>query len=372
MRGIFGVAVRDGKLRAPWCLVTSQPRIAPGMKVMLVWTASAEMRYGVIDKRADCAADYPMGDVYTFALDVPEMRSRTAFYDPAVVIDRDMIGAAHPRDGTLIAHLDSDGETEIVQRCRGIRTMYYFVTGYPMSSPARWSVAIPLPDHSTPDCAGRFGEALTDTTTIVEEPEDPVPPGTLVVPWGRTVDSLPPSTQWLVLRLDGDKWELARSEVTYHSEPDVCGEPTGGLSAKPKGRDEWLALITGLPELRTGKVESGSIISDTAFRTLQLWGDTAELSFAGKRLVIRADSAGSYRLVMSGEGAPVVLFDTDFQDEGSWGPIWIGDLDRDGKADLILSATRKYSVDIWHLFLSSHRPATGRWWPSAQYWEVGC
>lgn len=83
---------------------------------------------------------------------------------------------------------------------------------------------------------------------------------------------------------------------------------------------------------------------------------TAE--FEGQALEISSEG------LACGEGNPAVirlrygtrtqtLYRATFQDEGNWEPVFLGDLDGDGKPDLILNASPKYSSGMLRLFLSS-------------------
>ena len=374
LKTIFGVALRTGQANAPWCLVTSRTDIWAGRKVLVLWPSGAMKEFATVDDAAPgCAvSEYPMGDVYRYMLDIPGLRERTAFRSPGLVVSSELRGGERWRDGFFVTNVDDDEEPDLIQQCYGIATLYYYVTSYPSSSRARWSVKIPLEGHRQPDCVGRFGEPLTDTTTVIVKERDPVPPGAMNVPWGQQADSLPLSTPWLALRVRDGKWRLEATSIEYLPADGPCGEEEGGRVARPRDGGEWLAMFASLPALSAGPVEH-AVIADTSDRDLTLQNDSSIVHFRGRRVVLRGETTrDGVRITVHDEGDPVIVFAEDYEDEGSWRPMWAGDLDRDGKLDLLLDATWKYSIDAWHLLLSTHRTAGRRWWPSARYGDVAC
>ena len=380
IRSIFGVALRDGRADSPWCLVTSRPDIGAGKRVIILWPAAESQETGRVgERRPGCLPSYNMGDVYVWELDIPALKDRTAYHAEGLVIDADVRGEIGGNSGFLIGHLDEDNESDIIQQCFGVRSKYFYVTRPPASSQARWSVSIPLSYHLTPTCAGRFGEPLTDTTTIVTEYVEPDPPGVMNVPTTEQADSLDPATTWFALRPREDKWELVETKVTYPGTGDVCGEETGGRGIKPVVEGEWSLLFARVPGLSAGPVRSGTI-SDTTNRYPMAdsgkrgFADSVTIDFGGRRYKVRAENVGEigFRLFVAPSGKPLTLYSTDFQDEGSWAVTWVGDLDRDGELDMVLAATRKYSIDAWQLHLSSYGKGNGKWLPVARAVEVGC
>jgi hypothetical protein len=380
MRSVIGVALRDGSRDSGWCLVTSRPDIAAGKRVRILWPLGASQETGRVgERRPGCLPSYDMGDVYIRELDIPALKDRTAYYDNGLVIDADVEGKIGWNSGLFIAHLDADGESELVQQCFGVRANYFYVTTGTKNAPARWSVSIPQEYHRTPTCEGRFGEPLTDTTTIVAEYVEPDPPGVMNVPTTEQADSLDPATTWFALRLHENQWELLETKVTYPGTGDVCGEETGGRGIKPVVEGEWSLLFARVPGLTAGPVKSGTI-SDTTNRNPMAdsgkrgFADSVTVDFGGRRYKVRAENVGEigFRIFVAPSGKPLTLYSTDFQDEGSWAVTWAGDMDRDGELDLVLAATRKYSVDAWQLHLSSYGKGAGRWLPAARAVEVGC
>ncbi|HEX8537065.1 MAG TPA: hypothetical protein VF664_06340, partial [Cystobacter sp.] len=58
------------------------------------------------------------------------------------------------------------------------------------------------------------------------------------------------------------------------------------------------------------------------------------------------------RLTLHGGPEPVVLYEVQETDDGSWELLWAGDLNRDGGLDLVLRTSRHYNVLHLRLFLS--------------------
>jgi hypothetical protein len=64
---------------------------------------------------------------------------------------------------------------------------------------------------------------------------------------------------------------------------------------------------------------------------------------------------GDARVVLSSGKRTQVLYAIDgFADDAHFSVVWAGDLDRDGKLDLLTNFSHKYSLHPFKLFLSSH------------------
>jgi hypothetical protein len=283
--------------------------------------------------------------------------------------------------GVFAAELDSVPGLDYIQDCSGARAIHLFITSGDTLGPVRWHYAYKqagYEDNSQPTCNGRFGEPLPDTTNYAEDPL-PDPPGTMNLAWAEQADSTDPSVTWLALRPRKHDWELVETKLTYQSAPGPCSEETGGLAVQPSFSGHWLLAITGAPGLSAGAVTDAQI-SDSSHKYFipntgkTAWGDTIRVVLSGKTYAIRSEPAGKYGLRISIQlrGKELTLYSAKTQDEGDWSVLWAGDLDRDGEPDILLAATRKYSVDSWQLHLSSYGKGAERWLPVARYVEVGC
>lgn len=372
---VLGYAVnRDWRVFG-WCLVTSRPDVRPGTPVRVVWPWASSQHLGVVGaRRSDCApADStPGADAYDLRLPgITQYKGGTG-----IVLRQLTSGRIDSASFTFVTSLNDDRATDYLQTCNGARGMHLFVTSGSPAGPASWHHFIPNrfgQENEQPTCNGRFGEPLPDTVPLVMDQEDP--PGVLVPAWGRDVDSTSAGATWVVLRRRDRGWELAETKVSYEPTEGACAEPNAGRRAVPSVGGEWLAVVSNVPELTPGRVVPAAVV-DGGIRGLS--GDSAGIDFLGRRAVIRSESqrrSGFRLLVDRGSGggsAPTTIYSTDFADEGSWEVIWAGDLDRDDAVDLLLSATWKYSVESWRLYLSRQRRPGERWRPAAVYREAGC
>ncbi len=211
-----------------------------------------------------------------------------------------------------------------------------------------------------------------DTLAIVTDTADPIPPGRLVTPWAYRVDSLDAGKSWFVLRDRQGVIELIPTRLELRVTPGACEEP--GVGGKPVAiNGEWIFMVADIPGLRPGAIDTASVMQD-ALQLPKIHDDSVAYAFRGERTVIRSErvNESGFRLVYVGKGGRLVLFTADDQDEGSWKIAWVGDLNRDGAPDLLLEATRKYSVRSWQLHMTGKLPSDGRWWPAAVYNQSGC
>lgn len=124
---------------------------------------------------------------------------------------------------------------------------------------------------------------------------------------------------------------------------DEDDQMTGQLLGGPC---EAVALFQGIPGLEAGPVTAveGKLTRDAW--TPFVVGDREV------RLRTRAVGETGFTVEMDDEGIWDLVTHPE-TDEGSASLVWAGDLDGDGRLDLILNATPKYSVSVYMLYLSS-------------------
>ena len=377
---VLGIALRENTREAQWCLHTSRPDVRPNDFVKVVFAGGRRFSGATVGApKAGCLRSDTIANVRNFALRMDSIPQFFGWF--GVVVRSDVDGTLDVTRGIYAAELDADPGVDYIQDCSGARGMHLFITSGDTLGPVRWHYdyrQFSYDDNSQPTCNGRFGEPLPDTTNYEEDPV-PEPPGLMNFPGSESADSTDISATWFALRQREAGWELAETKVTYGPAGDVCGEETGGRSAIPSIGGQMFAMFTNLPGLRAGPVTSAEI-SDTLNKYLipnsgaTVWGDTIRVVMSGKLSLIRSAPFGKYglRILLDRDDKPLTLYSAKTQDEGSWSVIWAGDLDRDGQLDLLISATRKYSIDAWQLHLSSYGKGTDVWLPVARHFVVGC
>jgi hypothetical protein len=149
---------------------------------------------------------------------------------------------------------------------------------------------------------------------------------------------------------------------------DAAGEMTG---AEPIALDcdQPLAFLRGVAGLGARALEDGvaSPVRD----------GVSSLRYGTEALEIRRIQSGDtgYRLELHAGGRTQTLFasETGFDWEPElWSVRWVGDLDGDGRADLLLDATDDENVGQTFLFLSSLAPRDVLLRLVAMYRTVGC
>lgn len=145
--------------------------------------------------------------------------------------------------------------------------------------------------------------------------------------------------------------EDLRVSVTAEFDPmlDQPGEETGRrVSAPCSTGAEPVALFRGYDKLTAGPITEASRAGAPFPEP-----ETIELGGTTYRVTSHPFGTNGYRLVLTGTDPAVEMVKFGDTDDGSWQVLWAGDLDRDGRLDLLVAATRKYSVGQEWLFLSS-------------------
>jgi len=113
-----------------------------------------------------------------------------------------------------------------------------------------------------------------------------------------------------------------------------------------------------IPNLRAGRIRTTSINEESLKPNLPL-----KVSLGSRRYELRLQSTREdlydAQVVLSYGQQTQVLYSADgFADEPHFDIVWTGDLDRDGKLDLIVNLERKYSWHPYRLLLSSKAVGT--------------
>ena len=110
--------------------------------------------------------------------------------------------------------------------------------------------------------------------------------------------------------------------------------------------------------LRAGKIRSAGVVNHELLSSGSL-----DVSLGKARYQIRVEArdpaAADAKVILAHAGRTQVLYSAgEFPDEPHYRVIWAGDLDRDGKLDLVVNLHGKYSWHPYRLLLSTR--ATGK------------
>lgn len=161
---------------------------------------------------------------------------------------------------------------------------------------------------------------------------------------------------WLGLFHDGDKSFLKpvklNIEFVRDNMFDAPGEKTGKAISLSDSTMPVM-IIRGLSALAPGEIKNAAFDSESlsAGKTIQFLLEETFYEIQTKGDVERTI------VTLHHQNQSQVLFD-HFLDEGYLSILWAGDLDQDGKLDLWMNFSYKYSVDRRVLFLSSQAKET--------------
>lgn len=198
--------------------------------------------------------------------------------------------------------------------------------------------------------------------------------------------------RWLALRLDGNDAALVATTVNVRAVSDPLldeGDARTGLAVSSPDGDTVIAYLRG-SGLVAGAIERATVASNPNDP-----GVAYALTFRAQRYRIASDCNHQpndvhaeqlqfdCRIVLRSDDRQQVLsrltgyYEQDattlsLGDDGGAALLFAGDLDRDGRLDLIFDTTDHYNVARPTLFLSSQGKAGELLHQAAQYEAVGC
>jgi hypothetical protein len=155
---------------------------------------------------------------------------------------------------------------------------------------------------------------------------------------------------WVGWAYDSTRLVPAQMIVRPLADPgDVHEEERVTVEWRPKTLDFAVRCI---PAVRAGRMESAGVVNR------ELSSGPLEIALGRRRYIVRLEilrgNVADARVVVSDGTATQVLYATDgFVDEPHYEVEWAGDLDRDGRLDLVVNLSRKYSIHPHRLLLSS-------------------
>jgi hypothetical protein len=162
--------------------------------------------------------------------------------------------------------------------------------------------------------------------------------GTGWLGWSRGADTLQPVR--LVVRDRPKRFPEDEDAVTVESRPEVT----------------W--AVRCIPGLRAGTIHNAVVGNHDLHYQGPLDVSLGKRQYQ-LRLQAKAPSLADAEVILTHGGRTQVLYSADgFADDPHFDIEWAGDLDADGKLDLIVNLSRKYSVHPHRLLLSSKASGT--------------
>ena len=173
----------------------------------------------------------------------------------------------------------------------------------------------------------------------------------LLVPGGPYEASAVPADargEWLGLVAGDGPDRLVPVRVAVDNVMEECtGSPGAARLVRVTGGPPPLVLLRGVPGVREGAVAPGTLATPLDWRQPQAG------TFGGRPFLLREERVGEgFRLRYAWGQTLETVFETEYEDEGYWAVLWLGDLNRDGWPDLVLQADGKYSLQTTRLLLS--------------------
>ncbi|EPX59402.1 hypothetical protein D187_002892 [Cystobacter fuscus DSM 2262] len=178
---------------------------------------------------------------------------------------------------------------------------------------------------------------------------------------------------FLALCEGGTELRLVQLRVQQVEDPVLDregGVPTGKEVSAPC---EPLVLLRDVQGVRQGPVERAQVtLKATETASPGIGPESARIELRGGTWRLERTTLGEtgFRLTLHGGPAPVVLYEVQETDDGSWEVLWAGDLNHDGGLDLVLSTSRHYNVLHFRLFLSGAEKGSVR--EAAVFEIMGC
>ncbi len=193
----------------------------------------------------------------------------------------------------------------------------------------------------------------------------------LLVPNTYHGDEAPtkPGTGWLALVAVGGIWRLEPTVVKatriVDEIVDEDGQKTGIKISS--GYPNTLVLLR-MPGIQAGKVDTPAIRFKDNPRELTTTTPATKISFKGEEYFVQVSRKRIY--LKKGENK-TQLFDLSADDENSASLLWAGDLDGDGKLDLLFLYGGQNSSGIC-LYLSKNAPQGALVKQAACHGGIGC
>lgn len=183
---------------------------------------------------------------------------------------------------------------------------------------------------------------------------------------GNSVPQNFTSQWWGVFRkYSSDPSYLQQVCVATATRASVFDDVVETYAIVPNG-DQCTFLVRNIPNLREGILEEGSFarldlpeIASEDDKERGIIEDVASIRYSlkFKKSMFMLDgekNSNGFRIVLYSKKYPrQVLFSSITDNDGSWGIVWFGDIDFDGKPDLLIQATAHYNNSNFMLFLSS-------------------
>jgi hypothetical protein len=130
-----------------------------------------------------------------------------------------------------------------------------------------------------------------------------------------------------------------------------------GRKVSIPGKVEPLVLVNGVPALKAGKVVTSSVITKERMdigQTVKLNVGAKESSLSVSGVKKDAEWRTGYKIILESGGTKQTVYERKQVADSSFPSLlWAGDLDGDGKIDLVMDTTDNYNVRQVTLFLST-------------------
>jgi hypothetical protein len=190
-----------------------------------------------------------------------------------------------------------------------------------------------------PDCKPQFAPLETGSTS-----------GVSTVPfWRRAEGGEWGGGGWLGWTWTGDTLRSVSLLVRDHPKDRQDDEDEVTVESVPK----VTFAVRCIPQLRVGRIRTAGVSNESLDPAKPL-----KLAMGSRRYELRLEPRREdhvdAKVILTDGRTRQTLYSVDgFADEPHFHIIWAGDLDRDGKLDLIVNLSRKYSVHPYRLLLSS-------------------
>jgi hypothetical protein len=173
--------------------------------------------------------------------------------------------------------------------------------------------------------------------------------GSMIGAWRKDEAGAWRGQGWLGWRHDSETLEPVRLVIRdLQREP---GDDFDQVSVQPMPEMDY--AVRCVPQLRAGPVRNARVVNEYLTRDQPLKIELGERRYE-VRLESTRDDLFDARVVLSEGRRMQVLYSAGgFSDEPHYVIEWAGDLDRDGRLDLVATLSRKYSLHPHTLLLSS-------------------